>query len=157
MASLYGSEYTDILETTPSVKVDVSKWGGRRRVAYGSYTLLADASANDKIYMCQLPPGAIVYGVTLAAGALGGSCTLDAGYEFNGALDSALTGVADDFIAAGAFSSAATVSMSGQANKAGFGLNAGNKQPMDVVVTFHASSSGATGKVIKIAVDYVVD
>jgi len=155
MASKYGVEYTSAIQNVPSEKVDVSKWGGRVRIAYGSYSLSADLAANDKIYISQLPKGAIVYDAVLAFAdldAAGG--TLDVGYEYNQAGDSALTDDLDAFILAADVTSAGTVGMIEQNNMIGFGKEMDGIA--DIVVTVSADTDATSGA-IKVAVYYVVD
>lgn len=155
MASLYGAEYTDAFVDVPSEKVDVSKWGGRLRVAYGSYTIAADVASGDKLYLAKLPKGAIVYNAVLAFTDLDGSGgTLDVGYEYNATGDSALTDDLDAFLADVDVTSAGTVGMIEQANMVGFGKEMEGEA--DIVVVFDGDTDATSGT-IKLMITYAID
>lgn len=150
MASLYGSEFTDAFQTVPSVKVDVSKWGGRLRVAYGTYELTGDLSAADKIYLARLPKGAYVYGAILAFDALGGG-TMDVGYEYPNADG---TDDPDGFVDGADVTSAGIVGSVEAALVDSIGLSMDGEA--DVVATV-ATDTSATSGTVKVVILYALD
>lgn len=155
MASKYGVEYTDAFVDVPSEKVDVSKWGGRLRVAYGTYELSADLAAGDKIYLARLPKGARVYNAMLAFDDLDASGgTVDLGYEYNQSGDEDLTDDPDGFLADCDVSSAGIVGSIEQALVDSIGLEMEGEA--DVVATIDGDTDATSGT-IKAVIFYAVD
>jgi hypothetical protein len=152
MASKYGSAYTDKFQTVPSVAIAGNKYGGRVRACYDSYTLTADLSAADKIYMGKLPKGARVLDVIVAFADLDASGgTIDVGYEYNATGESSLTDDPDAFLADVDVTSAGTVGMIEQANMVGFGYEI--EGDADIIVTIDGDTDATSGT-IKLLVYY---
>lgn len=155
MASKYGVEYTNIFQTDPGVKVDVSKWQGKLRVMYGTYELSADLASGDKIYLGRLPKGAIVYNAMLAFDDLDGSGgTIDLGYEYNQSGDESLTDDLDGFLADVDVTSAGVVGSVEQALIDSIGLEMSGEA--DVVAVIDGDTDATTGTV-KAVIFYAID
>lgn len=59
MATLYGDNYTNALQTTPPVAIDSSQWKGKVRLMFDTIETGVTA-ANDIIYMARLPSRAVI-------------------------------------------------------------------------------------------------
>jgi len=152
MASKYGVEYTKVLQTVPSEKALANKWNAPVRAMYDSYALTADLAANDKIYLGKLKKGDRVIDVIVSfedLDAAGG--TINVGYEYNAASESALTDDLDAFGAAVDVTSAATHSLAEGANLPGFGYEV--EGDADIVIQI-AGDTDATSGTIKMVVIY---
>jgi len=129
-------------------KYDIGDNGGRVRVLHDTYTLPADLADDDTIVIGKLPKGARVISAMMKSADLGGSGTLNLGYQANedDAADE------DGFIVAG--------DHSGQASQtSGSGAGILKKFESETIVQVQADgvTSGATGVVLKVLIQYVVE
>lgn len=147
MAALYGKNATLI---RANKKAGVGEINGHVKTMYDEYTLLADAANLDTVDIgAPLPKGARVLSCVLKAPDLGGTGTVDVGTLLNSAGDAA---DADGFIAAG--------DTSGQASQiSGSGAYIGKKFAAETQtrLTFNGVTASASGKVVQVWINYIVD
>lgn len=77
------SDQITLTENTPSEKVSVNQWSGKKRIAYFSFTQSGAGDANSTVDLVKLPAGpcrVILTESYLAGAAFGASRTLDIGY-----------------------------------------------------------------------------
>ena len=146
MSTLYGRNYDEVYNDNG--KVSPGEYNGHKKVMFEDYTFAAEASSADTLKLGKLPKGARVLSCTLKSPDLGGTGTIDVGTQANGT-ESADQ---DGFIAA--------ADASGQAvQQAGSGANIGVKFSAETVVQayFSGATGSATGKTIKVWIEYIVD
>jgi hypothetical protein len=82
MANSYAVDYTKRHVTTPAKLTDVSTNGGRMRVLYDTYTVVAADVDGQVVYFGRLPGGAKVWDASIYNSAtLGTSTTIDLGWS----------------------------------------------------------------------------
>lgn len=160
MSVIYkGVGATNVAASIPSL-IEQGQYGGKRRVMYDTFVLTADLAAGDTILMgSPLPEGAMLLDCMITSGVLGGSCTIDVGWQKGLAADGvtqAEAAVATGFFSALPVSSATVAKAHGSTYEGSFygKVLAAAVQP---VIAEHAVSSGATGQALSIEISYVVD
>jgi len=146
MSTLYGRNYDEVYNDNG--EVSPGEYNGHKKVMFEDYTFAAEASSADILKLGKLPKGARVRSCTLKSPDLRGTGTIDVGTQANGT-ESADQ---DGFIAA--------ADASGQAvQQAGSGANIGVKFSAETVVQayFNGATGSATGKTIKVWIEYIVD
>lgn len=146
MSTLYGRNYDEVYNNNG--KVDPGEYNGHKKVMFEDYTFAAEASSADIIKLGKLPKGARVLLCTLKSPDLGGTGTIDIGTTDNGTEPADQ----DGFIAA--------ADASGQAvQQAGSGAYIGQKFSEETVVQayMNGATGSATGKTIKVWLEYIVD
>ena len=150
--------------------IDVGQWGGKVRRMYDTFVLTADLASGDKIRMgAPLPEGATLLECLASYDALGGSCTVNIGWEQVSEIeptggDTLQASNATGFFSALPVSSAGSAAAHGSTYEGGGnGVTASSfyrlriTSPIQVVIAENAVSSGATGKAISVDVSYIVD
>ncbi len=147
-----GSNAAKIASSIPKL-AETGQQNGTRRVIYDTYTLTADLASGDRIRMGGLlPAGALITGCEVYTDTLGGSCTLDIGWEASA--DAAVAQNKTGFFSAMVASSAAVQGLgAATATFATFGKVFAS--PVQISIWEHAVSSGATGLIISIAISYI--
>lgn len=153
MASRYGVEYTKVTQNVPSEKAAANKWNANVRAIYDTFTLSADLASGDKIYLGKLKKGDRVLDVQVHFADLDASGgTIDVGYEYNAAGESALVDDLDAFLAdVDVATGAGSVAMSEQANMPGAGYEV--EGDADIVVSIDGDTDATSGT-IKLVVLY---
>jgi hypothetical protein len=130
-------------------------YGGKVRKMYDSFVLTGDLASGDTITMgTPLPEGARLTNCTVTTGALGGSCTINVGWQAGPAALEAAAPTA--FFSALPVSSATVAAAHGSTYEGTFYQHVLLEQVQPVIAE-NAVSSGATGLKIQIEIDYVVD
>jgi hypothetical protein len=160
MSTLYGVQATK-LAATPLQLAEQGYQKGKVHCLRDKYTLLADLAQNDVINMGgKLPQGARIIMAVMRAGALGGSCTLDLGWAAGLAADGVTVGEAASaaaiFSALPATTAANTVSVGSSYEGTAF-IDKVMAADVQLKVTAHAASSGATAQTVAVDVFYTVD
>lgn len=152
--TFYGVNATLRDNQNPARPINPPDGYARRMVIYDEYVLTADLAAADKIELMEIPSGARVLGGTLKYGAMGGSCTVNVGWEA-----SAEATPLEAAVATGFFSALAVSSAGASAFTAGTltGLFKKFTSKVRVVIAENAVSSGATGLKFSLALDIAVD
>ena len=153
MANLLGVNATKILSSNPSDKAGIGEQGGRLRVIYDTYEVLADMAADDTIQMGGLiPAGARVIDVHLFYDALTAG-TLDVGWEASS--NGVEAASADGFVDGAAVTSQGHVSLQEDhfAEAGMFKKFAAAVQPIVKVATDTEATSGT----ISLAIMYILD
>lgn len=75
MADVYGSYYTDALQTTPPEKVKSSLWGGKQRITYDTYEADGAAAGTD-ILIGRMNIEEVIHSFRVLHDALGTAVTL---------------------------------------------------------------------------------
>ena len=150
MATVKSDNFT-LIDSVPSAPAGIGEINGRVRSVFASYTLLADVTSGDILKMFKLPKGARVVGWNFQFADMGGTGTANIGW--------AASSDAVESASASGFHSALDVS--GQASQsvpaAGIaGMFKKFAAEVDVQIAL-PTSSGATGRVISGAVQYVID
>lgn len=160
MSVIYkGVNYAKIAGNIPQL-AEQGQVGGKLKVMYDSFVLTADLAAGDTILIGQpLPEGAMLRDCVLTNGALGGSCTVNVGWQAGLAADGvtvAEAAAATGFFAALPVSSAGVAKAHGSTYEGAFygKVLAAAVQP---VIAENAVSSGATGQKVQIEIHYLVD
>jgi hypothetical protein len=82
MANLYGSNATNVLNSTPAVPIDQPDTRSRHRVEYDTFTFAADITTSDTIFMGgSIPAGARVHEVVVSSTDLGTTGTISVGWD----------------------------------------------------------------------------
>lgn len=84
MATLYGKNYTKKFINNPAEKVVGKEHSGKVRMAFDSYTFVADAVSGAVIKLMKLPAGAKVVDCMVKCPSLGTKGIFKLGYEANG-------------------------------------------------------------------------
>lgn len=153
MATVYSAQRTNAL-ADPVVKNKTNEFGGRIRIAHGTYEASSLASG-DVIEMFTLPDGARLVEGSIAHDALGSSTTLSVGYAAH--TNAAGTAVS---AAAAAYKAAAASASAGKSDVlATLALGSGsevdaNEDGMPVTVTMGGAAGTGT---IELTIKYVVD
>lgn len=159
MASVYGANYTNIFQTYPSVKVDVTDWHAKIRNVYDNYTQTAGAvlAVGDKVYMGRLPAGAKIVSAQLVANDWGATGVADVGYEYVNSADG--SNVTNGIFSAVDIHTAALVSLmpSGATVQASWMLSGGFLGEVDLVITITTATDGVAVGSFKLAVQYVLE
>ena len=152
------STFKGVNATSNAASIPALSEGGQqaavKKVMYDTYVLTADLASGDKIRMGGLiPAGAKILNVVLVTGALGGSCTVDVGWEASA--DGVETETKTGFFSGAVVSAAAcsTFSTATTPTLAGFGKKFSS--PVQISVWEKAVSSSATGLSISLMVEYV--
>lgn len=153
MATVYSAQRTNAL-AVPSVNNKTNEFGGRIRIAHGTYEASALASG-DVIDMFVLPDGARLVEGSIAHDALGASTTLSVGYgAHNNAAGTAVSA------SAAAYKAAASSATAGKSDVlATLALGSGSEVDADedgMPVTVTLGGASATGT-IELTIKYVVD
>lgn len=155
MSTIYkGSNASNVAGNIPKL-AEYGQYGGKVRKMYDSFVLTADLAAGDTIVMGEaLPEGARLVDCCVTSGALGGSCTINVGWNAGAAgLEAAApTG----FFSALPVSSATVAKAHGSAYEGSFYQKV-LQEAVQPVIAENAVSSGATGQKIQVEIDYVVD
>jgi hypothetical protein len=156
MASLYGVNATKLLVNNPPELSGVGEAGGRMRVIYDTYTLVADTASADVIYMGSLiPKGARVMQVMVKAADLDGSGgTVDIGWAASA--DAVEAADASGFFANVDVATAADVFSSSENAAAPAGIHKKFAAACQPIITFDGDCDATTGA-ISIAIWYILD
>lgn len=84
MATLFGANYTKEFVNVPSEKILAKEKSGKIRMAYDSYTFVADAVSGATIKLMKLPAGAKLVDATVKVPSLGTTGIFTLGFEANG-------------------------------------------------------------------------
>jgi hypothetical protein len=154
LTNVYGVNYANTV-AVPAVKVNNGEYGGQEHVIRESFTLDADAGGTETVYMGKLPAGAMVISARLFGADLGGSATFELG---NAASADAVEAVdIDGFIDAGDPSGAAYDILDSAASTRGASIGIRRfASPVDIILTFGAATSGATGKIVYMVLKYII-
>lgn len=150
--------------------IEQAQFGGKLRSMYDSFVLTADLASGDTILMgAPIQEGSILVDCKISSDALGGSCTVNVGWNAVAEIEPAGGDTLMASNATGFFSalpvSAATVAIAHGSTYEGGGNGPSTStfwrqrltSPIQCVIAENAVSSGATGKVIAIEVTYLVD
>lgn len=153
MSTVYkGVNATNVAASIPKL-AEEGQQGGVRKTLYDKFVLTADLAAGDSIKIGGLlPVGAQIMSATLACEALGGSCTVDVGWDASA--DAVEAQNKTGLFAAAVVSAAAVQTLTattGTAAAFGYTFSA-QVQP---TIWEHAVSSGGTGKAISLAIEYL--
>lgn len=144
MANVDSTQYAN----STAVPISLAKpneLGGRRRVAYFTYTTPAAGLTNgDVLRATTLPKGARILGGRLAWEALGASTTLSVGYE----------GAATRYLGATSSASAGGAEL---ANTVALNLGDELSSSTVVLVTLGGANTSASALIIRGHIEYVVD
>ena len=156
MATIYSSGYNSAYVAVPSAKIAKGDFNGEVQSAFASYTLLADATSGDVLKLFKLPKGARVLDWKVNCPDLGSTGVMDFGWAAAAELDSA--GVTLEAADDDGFN--VDQDVSGQASIVGplAGVPGLHKQfagEVDAQLKL-PTTSGATGLIIKVAVQFVV-
>lgn len=164
-----GVNYADT-QASPIELIDQGQFGGKMRSMYDIFVLTADLASGDTILMgAPLPEGSILLECKVSSDALGGSCTVNVGWQAVSEIepaggDTLMTSNATGFFSALPVSSATVANAHGSSYEGGGGGASGSSfwrqritSPIQVVIAENAVSSGATGKSIGVEVTYIVD
>ena len=166
-----GTNYANT-QLTPVELIEQGQQRGTVQVMRDSFKLTADLAAGDTIIMGgYIPEGAILVNCIISSDALGGSCTINVGWSVpseqfptGGGGDTLMTANATGFFSALPVSSAVAATARGSSYEGGgIGPTASTFEglkltsPIQVVIAENAASSGATGKVIAIEVNYIIE
>jgi hypothetical protein len=150
MATVKSDNFT-LIDSVPSAPAAIGEQNGRQRIMYASYTLLADATSGDILKMFKIPKGARVTNWAFQFEDLGGTGTANIGW--------AASSDAVESASATGFHSALDVSGQVALSTPAAGIAGQFKKfsaEVDVQIAL-PTTSGATGKIIKGAVMYVID
>lgn len=152
MASYYGSNFTNIYQTTPSVKVDASDWNGKVRNVYDSYVSTGVLAIGDKIYLGRVPKGGKLLNAILAFTSASTTGVVDLGYEYVNSADG--SNVTNGILSAVDVHTAAdTVSMLDQSNAVSFMF-----EPLgDIYIVMTVTTATDVADTYKCAVQYVLE
>ena len=155
MASNFGANYTNILETVPSVKVAAKDWHGKGRSVFDSFVQPAVVLAiGDKIFMGRLPAGAKIKKAILRTTDFGATGIVDVGYNY---VDAALVASNVEngiFSAADINTKADTFVMSDADAASSFMVELLGEADVVIKVT---TATDATGGTLKLLVEYVLE
>lgn len=148
-----GTNYGNTQSSIPSL-IDEGLQAGKRLHMYDKFVLTADLASGDTILMgSPLPAGAILWDCIVTSEALGGSCTVNVGWQAGASGVEAAD--ATGFFSALPVSSATVAKAHGSAYEGDF-YGHQLKEAAQVVIAENAVSSGATGKKIQIDVEYSI-
>lgn len=152
MATVYSVQKTKWDQDTPATRIKTNESNGRVRISYANYTAAAEQS---DIEMFNLPNGARILSMQLVHAALGAGTTLSVGHAaYNNADGTAVAADVDDFKAAAASTSIATV---GAALTAALKLNTVVDADQDgLPVTVSLAGANGTGS-IELTCQWVLD
>ena len=134
-----------------------------------TFVLTADLASGDTILMgAPIPAGSLLTNCKISNDALGGSCTVNVGWQAGAELEPNAGGDVQMAANATGFFSALPVSSAGYNTATGSSYEGGGEgptastferlvltSPVQVVIAENAVSSGATGKQISIDVSYI--
>mgnify|MGYP000064821614 CR=1 FL=1 len=153
MATVYSAQRTNAL-ADPVVKNKTNEFGGRIRIAHGTYEASSLASG-DVIEMFTLPDGARLVEGSIAHDALGSSTTLSVGYAAHtNAAGTAVSAAAAAYHAAAASASAGKSDVLATLALGSGSEVAANEDGMPVTVTMGGAAGTGT---IELTLKYVVD
>lgn len=157
MASNFGANYTNIFQTSPSVKVDVTDWHARVRVMFDTFVQPAVALAiGDLIFMGRLPPGAKIVDACLVCTDFGATGLVDVGYQMADRSLSASDVPNGIFSQANINTAAVSVYMNDAVAGSFHAPAAGLAGDADVVIKV-TTATDATGGTLSLQVLYVID
>lgn len=148
MADLYGANYTKVYVNKPSEKAGKGEFNGHVKTLYDEYTFLAEAGTSDVVYLGKLPAGARVVGGKVKCPSTGATGIFDLGYLANG-VDAA---DADGFAAAVDPGAAAVL-----ADLNGAAIGKKFTVETTIVADFSEVTASATGDVLQVWVEYIID
>lgn len=164
-----GVNYADT-QASPLELIDQGQYGGKLRSMYDTFVLTADLASGDTILMGgPIQEGSILVDLKITSDALGGSCTVNVGWNAVSEVepaggDTLMTSLATAFFSALPVSSATVANAHGSTYEGGGnGPSASTfwrtrvTSPIQVVIAENAVSSGAAGKVIACELIYIVD
>lgn len=160
MSNVYkGVNYAKIAGNI-SALAEQGQYGGKLKTMYDSFVLTADLAAGDTIVVGEpIPEGSRLVDCVVSSGALGGSCTINVGWQAGLAADGVTVAEAaapTGFFSALPVSSATVAKAHGSTYEGAFYAKvlAASVQP---VIAENAVSSGATGQKVQIEISYVAD
>ena len=119
MANVYAVDYAKRFSTVPAKLTNVATQGGRMRVLYDTYTVVAATAQNDVLYLGRLPADCKVWDVALHLSAtLGSGTTVDLGWQAVSATATAANTDLDGFLDGGDATNAVSYWKSGGASTA---------------------------------------
>jgi hypothetical protein len=164
-----GVNYANTQQTIPEL-VEQGQFGGKIRRMFDKYILTADLASGDQILMgTPIQEGATLIGCIVSFDALGGSCTINVGWQAVAEIepaggDTLMTSNPTGFFSALPVSSAGSASAHGSAYEGGGnGVTASSfyqlflTSPIQCVIAENAVSSGATGKALAMEVQYTIE
>lgn len=149
MATKFGVNATKRLSDVPSAKIAVSDQGGRKRVAYDSYTISAILAAGDILKMGKIPAGARILGWKIAVHTVSGAGSVKVGWS------AGVTGAEaadDDGLDVSVDLTAQAISLEAASVP---GYTKKFTEDVDIIVTGLVDSSAAG--LISVAVEYSLD
>lgn len=152
MGTVYSVQKTKWDQNDPSEMVKTNEFGGRLRVAYGSYEASAEQS---DIHMFNLPNGARILSGELVHDALGSSTTLSVGHAAYTSSASATVALdVDEYKAAAASTSITTVACAATTALGKFSVIDADENGIPVTVSLAGANGTGT---IELYMVYVVD
>ena len=152
MGTVYSVQKTKWDQNDPSDMVKTNEFGGRLRVAYGSYEASAEQS---DIHMFNLPNGARILSGELVHDALGSSTTLSVGHAAYTSSASATVALdVDEYKAAAASTSITTVACAATTALGKFSVIDADENGIPVTVSLAGANGTGT---IELYMVYVVD
>lgn len=156
MATIYSSGFNSAYVAVPSAKIAKGEFNGEVKSAFASYTLLADATSGDILKLFKLPKGARVMDYKVKCPDLGGTGVMDFGWAASEELSAGVTveaADADGFIVDQDVSGQASIGIPA-AGIAGLHKQFAGEVDAQLLLP---TTSGATGAVISVEVQFVVE
>jgi len=152
MGTKYSDQKTKWNQNDPSEMIKTIEQGGRVRVAYGSFTAVAEQS---DIHMFNLPNGARILSGELSHAALGNSTTVSVGHAaYNNSAGTAVTLDVDEFKAAAASTGVVTVAI---AATVALGRNSVVDADKDGIPVTASIAGGDGSGLVEVLMTYVLD
>ena len=149
MAELYGSEFQKAYIDEPSGKLDANERDGRKRYSFSSSTPSADLNAGDIVKLLKIPANASIVDARLRIEAFGANNAFDIGWAAGESESADSTGL----FSAVDTTAAVDVSLADSVN----GYRKKFSEEVDIQIEVGATVAGASGNLIKLELEYIID
>jgi len=146
----YSNQYTKAFITEPAGKLFPHEKDGRMRRMYVDHTLAGEIAAANSVVLMKLPKNAVISKVKLVIPS-GTAGTLNLGWA------AGLNEVADDNGLMAALDSSALISEESNIASGEVGINKRFAGEVNLILSASVDSTGLTGNLIKMEIEYVID